>query len=167
MLFNEIEADLDDKQRFLVQQGDSIEQMVNMYRTLLIKINVLTHAEILLRQPNRGGPVYDIEDSVPIPGREGLKEPLIARSGSGGRSGSAGAAGEGPLRLCYMGGSLQKEDQQTFKKLVFRATRGKAFTQFYDLKIAKGDQLRSVNDHNDKVVYIIMFEEGKFMKDRI
>ena len=50
---------------------------------------------------------------------------------------------------------------------MFRATRGKAFTKFYDIDVAKQDRLRSVNDHNDKIVYIIIFEEGGFMKEKI
>ena len=35
------------------------------------------------------------------------------------------------------------------------------------MQVANEDRIKGVNDHNDKVTYIIMFEEGKFLKDRI
>ena len=66
-----------------------------------------------------------------------------------------------------MGGSINKEDQLRFKRMIFRATRGKAYTQFFDMVIPISDRLKHVNDHRDKVIYIVMFEEGHFLKDRI
>jgi hypothetical protein len=49
MLFADIENDVDDKQKFLVKQAESVEQMVDMYSTLLIKLNVFMNADKLLR----------------------------------------------------------------------------------------------------------------------
>lgn len=48
MLFSDIENDVNDKQAFLIRQGESIEQMVNVYRTLIIKLNVFRNADSLL-----------------------------------------------------------------------------------------------------------------------
>ena len=35
------------------------------------------------------------------------------------------------------------------------------------MKIPHEDRIRGINDHNDKLIYVIMFEEGKFLRDRI
>jgi vacuolar-type H+-ATPase subunit I/STV1 len=71
------------------------------------------------------------------------------------------------FRICYMGGSLPKQEQLNFTKFVFRSTRGKAFVQFFEMQVPKEDRMVGLNDHREKVTYIIMFEEGRFMKDRI
>lgn len=47
-----------------------------------------------------------------------------------------------------------------FKKFIFRATRGKAFTQFYEFVVNPEDRLKNVYDYENKLVYIVMFEEG-------
>lgn len=51
--------------------------------------------------------------------------------------------------------------------MIFRSTRGKAFPYFFDMKIDLADRIKGINDHNDKSVFIIMFEEGFYVKDRI
>lgn len=84
---------------------------------------------------------------------DGIRAPLI----------SAG----GLVKIAYIGGTIRKTDQMSLKKLVFRATRGKAFTHFFPLNISPEDRMRDVRDHIDKVVYIVVFVEGVHMRDRI
>ncbi len=48
MLFSDIENDVNDKQAFLMRQGESIDQMINVYRTLIIKLNVFRNADNLI-----------------------------------------------------------------------------------------------------------------------
>lgn len=55
----------------------------------------------------------------------------------------------------------------TLKKLIFRATRGKAYTHFFDLEIDQEDRMKGYNDHKEKLVYIVVFEQGSYLKDRI
>jgi hypothetical protein len=54
-----------------------------------------------------------------------------------------------------------------FKKLLFRAARGKAYTQFFELEISAEDKIKSNDDLQTKLVYIVIFEEGTHFKDRI
>ena len=54
-----------------------------------------------------------------------------------------------------------------FKKLIFRATRGKAYTQFAEYIVPREDRMRSVYDYESKLVYIVMFEEGGHLRDRV
>lgn len=55
----------------------------------------------------------------------------------------------------------------TFKKLIFRSTRGKAYVHFFNLDVPLEDRMINVTDHMDKLVYIIVFEEGYHLKERI
>lgn len=55
---------------------------------------------------------------------------------------------------------MKKSEQMTFKKLLFRSTRGKAYVHFFDYLIEPADRMVHVNDHNDRLVYIVVFEEG-------
>ena len=61
------------------------------------------------------------------------------------------------LSLCYLGGSIAKVDQQRFKKLMFRTTRGKAFTQFFDMEVSPEDKLKGMGNIEEKSIYIVMF----------
>ena len=54
-----------------------------------------------------------------------------------------------------------------FKKLIFRATRGKAFTSFAEYKVAPEDRMRNVYDYDNKIVYMVMFEDGGYLRDRV
>lgn len=51
----------------------------------------------------------------------------------------------------------------TFKKLLFRSTRGKAYVHFFDYEIDQADRMVHINDHNDRLVYIVVFEEGLYL----
>ncbi len=108
-----------------------------MYNTMIAKISVLKSAATL----------FDMTDENALGGldfeKDSGSEPLLADSNK--------------LKFCYMGGTLLREDQQRFKKLLFRATRGKAYAKFYNLDIPKQDKLRGMVNQRDKVVYICMF----------
>lgn len=55
----------------------------------------------------------------------------------------------------------------SFKKLLFRSTRGKAYVHFFDYEIQPLDRMIHINDHKDKLVYIVVFEEGLYLKEKI
>jgi hypothetical protein len=71
------------------------------------------------------------------------------------------------LRVCYVGGTIKRSEQMSLKKMIFRGTRGKAFCQFFDVEIEQDDRMVGVNDHQEKLVYIVFFEEGLYTKDRV
>lgn len=82
-------------------------------------------------------------------GRAGLDVPLLEN-----------------MRFSYLGGLISSSEAQRFKKLIFRATRGKALCQFFEMRIDPEDNLQCVKQ-GERAVYLIMFEEGGFLLDRI
>jgi hypothetical protein len=50
------------------------------------------------------------------------------------------------LRLCYMGGFLKRSEQNHFEKIIFRASRGKAYATFITLEISSDDQVKTSED---------------------
>lgn len=55
----------------------------------------------------------------------------------------------------------------SFKKLLFRGTRGKAYVHFFDYVIEPQDRMVHINDHNDRLVYIVVFEEGIYLNEKV
>lgn len=51
--------------------------------------------------------------------------------------------------------------------MLFRATRGMVYARYYDMNIPQNDVVKGLKDHKEKLIYIVMFEEGKFLKERI
>lgn len=95
--------------------------MVNIYRNLIAKISILCFAAKLFNRP--------IPDSQKrYRDSEGFsneaKEPFLQQS---------------YMRISYIGGTISKEDQLRFTRFLFRATRGKAFPYFEELKISAED----------------------------
>lgn len=137
---------MNEKGDFLNDQAAKIEEMIKMYNTMIAKIGVLKRALTMFDGADTGlGSRVDAE-------KDSSSEPLLNDSNR--------------LKFCYMGGTLLKEDQFRFKKLLFRATRGKAYVKFYPMDIPKGDRLRGMVNQRDKVVYIVMFQDGKVIRDK-
>ncbi len=68
------------------------------------------------------------------------------------------------VNVAYVAGVIEQVEKDRFKKLMFRATRGKALTTFRDFE--------EVEDQNHKkgvrkTVYIVVFQEGQQLRDRI
>ena len=85
--------------------------MVAIYKTLIAKINVLCFAAKLLNRPITGLMSRKIDpESMYL---ESGREPLLQAD---------------HMKISYIGGTILKEDQMRFKRFLFRATRGKAFT---------------------------------------
>ncbi len=59
-----------------------------------------------------------------------------------------------------MAGTVLTEETFRFKKLVFRATRGKAYTYFRDLDAAGLADYSGTLDKRMRSVYVIVFQEG-------
>lgn len=70
------------------------------------------------------------------------------------------------IQISYIGGTIRKSEQMSFKKLVFRATRGKAFAHFFGLE-SDSSMLAETRDLKDKLVYIIAFVEGSHLRDKL
>jgi len=128
--------------------------MIQMYRTIIAKINVLNQASRIFRgdqneQLSRSS--IDLSSPMLIQQRDELSSPLLTN----------------PMKLAYLGGTIRKNELMSFKRMIFRATRGKAFTQFFDMDIKPEDRLMHIDDSHSMLVYLIMFEEGTYLRNRI
>ena len=64
------------------------------------------------------------------------------------------------VAISYLAGTIGKEETFRFKKLVFRATRGKAYTYFRDLDTSGLADYSGTLDKRLRSVYVIVFQEG-------
>ena len=62
------------------------------------------------------------------------------------------------IEISQIAGTILSIEKIRFKKLIFRATRGKALTFFYDFPFPQEDER---GEMKYKCVYIVMFQEGK------
>ena len=65
--------------------------------------------------------------------------------------------------ITHIAGTIEVEEKVRLKKLLFRATRGKALTFFKDFEVNAGD----IAKHKSKTVYIIVFQDGRQLRDKI
>ena len=63
----------------------------------------------------------------------------------------------GMVSISYMAGSIVKEEMMRFKRMVFRATRGKALTYFEDLSHEGQIDYTGRVDKRLRTVYVIVF----------
>ena len=71
-------------------------------------------------------------------------------------------------RIVYLGGTLPKADLAQFRRMMTRVTRGKVLVRATDLVIPFEDSLlREPQFGNDKAVFVLAFEEGDYMIDRV
>lgn len=65
--------------------------------------------------------------------------------------------------ISHIAGTIEVDEKARLKKLLFRATRGKALTFFHDFEI----QVPGMEKPKGKTVYIVVFQEGRQLRDRI
>jgi V-type H+-transporting ATPase subunit a len=70
----------------------------------------------------------------------------------------------GMVSISYMAGSITKDEMMRFKKLIFRATRGKALTYFEDLSTEGRIDYAGHSDRRLRTVYVIVFQEGQTIR---
>jgi vacuolar-type H+-ATPase subunit I/STV1 len=68
------------------------------------------------------------------------------------------------VNIAHIAGTIEVEEKARLKKLLFRATRGKALTFFEDFELPIKD---SSGRLKTKSVYIVVFQEGRQIRDRI
>lgn len=65
--------------------------------------------------------------------------------------------------ISHIAGTIEVDEKSRLKKLLFRATRGKALTFFKDFEVNAGD----IAKHKTKTVYIVVFQEGRQLREKI
>jgi hypothetical protein len=61
------------------------------------------------------------------------------------------------IAISYLAGTIDSIEMLRLKKMVFRATRGKALTYFRDLDSAGLQDYAGHNDRRQRTVYVIVF----------
>ena len=71
------------------------------------------------------------------------------------------------VSISYMAGTIVKEEMMKFKRMVFRATRGKALTYFEDLSHEGQIDYAGYTDKQLRTVYVIIFQEGGTIRTQL
>jgi hypothetical protein len=82
-----------------------------------------------------------------------LQSPLLSQS-----------AGFDRFKIGYVGGIINKKDQMSMKRLIFRAMRGKVSAYFFDVPDEESDNIVSFSD---KMVFIMIYHQGEFVYRRL
>ena len=99
------------------------------------------------RQPSFVQPSSGINSNTTQ--REELKEELV---------------GDNVIKVSSIIGTIEMAEKERFKKLVFRATRGNAFTHFKDFDKPVVDYF---GNSVLKTVYVVMFSEGEAIREKL
>jgi hypothetical protein len=68
--------------------------------------------------------------------------------------------GANGIAITYLAGTINKDEIMRFKKMVYRATRGKALSYFNDMDSAGLQDYAGGLDCRARTVYVIVFQEG-------
>lgn len=147
LYFEEIEAEINKKETFVSQQIDILKKMhedlnhLIQYKTVLSKAASVIGGGKLLGDKSMSMDVS--RDSVDV------HESLV---------------GGNEITIGHIAGTILKEEQERFNRLIFRATRGNAIACFREFTKPVYDYF---GKESMKSVYIIVFQEGEFIRERI
>jgi V-type H+-transporting ATPase subunit a len=146
--FEEIEQEVKSKEAFISEQinilknlHDNLNHLVQ-YKTVLSKAASVIGGSRLM-----GDKSMSMSSSSDL---DGVHESLI---GIGSQ-----------ISIGHIAGTILQEEQARFSRLIFRATRGNAMVCFRSFTKPVVDYL---GKSYMKSVYIIIFQEGEFLRDRI
>ena len=71
------------------------------------------------------------------------------------------------MSVSYLAGTILKEDQDRLRKMVFRATRGKALTYFEDILGADLKDYSGEVRMQLRTVYVLVFQDGQTVRDKL
>jgi uncharacterized protein YabE (DUF348 family) len=71
------------------------------------------------------------------------------------------------VSITHIAGTIETDEKASLKRLLFRATRGKALTYFAEIPTDEQRALNPGQPVKQKSVFIVVFQDGKAIKDRI
>lgn len=147
LYFEDIEGQLKEKEKFVAQQIDILRKMYEDLNKLIEYKTVLSKAASVI-----GGARLMNDDSI-----------------SDGESNASKSIHQSfldaqEITIGHIAGTVLKEEQDRFNKLIFRATRGNAFVCFRPFTNPITDYF---GKKLMKSVFIVVFQEGEFLRDRI
>lgn len=148
LYFEEIEKEVTKKEAFVAEQIDILRKMHEDLNQLIQYKTVLSKAASIIG----GGKLM---------GDKSLSMSFASQDGSDVHEALVGA---GQITIGHIAGTILKEEQERFNRLIFRATRGNAIACFREFTKPITDYF---GKESMKSVYIIVFQEGEFIRDRI
>lgn len=147
LYFEEIEQEIKNKEGFVSQQIEVLKKMHEDLNHLIEYKTVLSKAASVI-----GGRKNETEESMSVDLSKSEQD--VHASLVGGQEISIG----------HLAGTILKEEQERFNRLIFRATRGNAIVCFREFTKPIVDY---TGKKSMKSVYIVIFQEGEFIRDRI
>ena len=71
------------------------------------------------------------------------------------------------VKLGLVGGTINRSEMLRLKKMIFRISRGKAATFFYDLMLDQNDNEKVAKRYANKNVFLVLFEDGPVLRQKI
>ena len=65
------------------------------------------------------------------------------------------------VSIAHIAGTIESDEKARLKKLLFRATRGKALTYFQEIPVDEQRALNTGQQIKQKSVFIVVFQDGK------
>lgn len=149
MFFESIEDDIKNKEKFVQEQTRKSKEIHDSFNLLFEYRTVLRKASNILQDRGRGmvedGNIHSLNnEDVKDTERE---EPLV-----------------GGISVGHIAGTINKDEEMRFKKLIFRATRGNALCYFDEFKVPISDYF---GNKSQKSVYVVIFQEGGSIREKI
>jgi V-type H+-transporting ATPase subunit a len=149
MFFESIEEDIKQKERFVQEQTRKGKEIHDSFNLLFEYKTVLKKAENIL-QFNGRGLVPEEAAAVSLNHEKEDKELLMS--------------GNANISVGHIAGTINRDEEMRFKKLIFRATRGNALTYFESFN----QPVKDYYGHGiQKSVYVVIFQEGGSVRDKI
>lgn len=73
----------------------------------------------------------------------------------------------GMVAISYLAGVINSDEIMRFKKMVYRATRGKALTYFNDMDAEGLQDYSGALDRRARTVYVIVFQDGLHIREKL
>lgn len=150
MFFESIEEDIKQKEKFVQEQTRKGKEIHDSFNLLFEYKTVLKKAENILQFNGRGlvpegAAAVSLNDEKDDKDREEL---LMAAN----------------ISVGHIAGTINRDEELRFKKLIFRATRGNALTYFESFN----QPVKDYYGHGvQKSVYVVIFQEGGTVRDKI
>lgn len=149
LYFEEIEGKIKEKESFVVEQVDVLKRMHEDLNQLIQYKTVLSKSASVI-----GGSKLMGDKSMSLSGASSLMGDV--------HESLVGIGGE--ISIGHIAGTILQDERERFDRLVFRATRGNAMVCFREFTKPITDYF---GKQYMKTVYIIIFQDGEFIRDRI
>lgn len=155
LFFEEIETDITQKEKFVQEQIRKEKDIYDSYILLVEYKKVLKLSKQMIMTSNQPLPKQIARTSLNASFREEDKEESETKEA---------LLDNAPIRVSSIIGTIQMNEKERFKKLVFRATRGNALCHFKDFEKPIIDYY---GNEIHKTVYVVMFPDGEAIKEKI